>query len=83
MQDLSYQGRSNLYAIPTGCYAKVQSIGSNAGTRQRILDMGVLPGCQVYKERCALGGDPIWVTLEGVQLALRKTEAEAITVTLI
>ncbi|MBQ4361261.1 MAG: FeoA domain-containing protein [Proteobacteria bacterium] len=35
---------------------------------------------EVTKERCALGGDPVWIRIGSVQLALRKNEAEAVTV---
>jgi Fe2+ transport system protein FeoA len=37
--------------------------------------MGMLPGVDVQVERVAPMGDPLWIRLKGIQLALRREEA--------
>lgn len=70
----------NLYNIETGIKAVVRKVNAGDVIRQRLFDMGILPNCEVIKERCALGGDPVWVRLGTVQIALRKNEAESVFV---
>lgn len=72
----------DLYSMETGQKARVRSVNAGEVIRQRLFDMGVLPNCEVIKERCALGGDPVWVRLGPVQIALRKAEAQAVIVEL-
>ena len=60
----------------------VQSVNADSTIRQRLFDMGILPNCRVFKTRTALLGDPVWIKVENVEIALRRNEAEAITVVL-
>ena len=76
--DLSKQ--LDLYSMETGKRAFVRAVNASEIIRQRLFDMGVLPNCEVIKERCALGGDPVWIRLGSVQIALRKNEAESVVV---
>ena len=71
---------TNIYHLNTGQKAVVKNVSANEVIRQRLLDMGLLPNCEVIKERTALGGDPVWIRVGNVQLALRRYEAEAVTV---
>ncbi|MBO5753126.1 MAG: ferrous iron transport protein A [Proteobacteria bacterium] len=75
--------RIDVYHLETGKRAIVRSVNASDIIRQRLFDMGVLPTCEIVKERCALGGDPVWVKVGTVQLALRKAEAESVIVELI
>lgn len=75
--------RVDVYHLETGKRAIVRSVNAGDIIRQRLFDMGVLPTCEIVKERCALGGDPVWVKVGTVQLALRKAEAESVIVELI
>ncbi|MBQ8038034.1 MAG: ferrous iron transport protein A [Proteobacteria bacterium] len=70
----------NIYTLETGKTAIVKTVNADEVIRQRLLDMGLLPNIEVMKERCALGGDPVWIRLGNVQIALRKNEAEAVMV---
>lgn len=54
----------------------------NAQYRNKLLAMGITPGCKVNIVRTAPLGDPIQITIRGFQLCLRKTEAETIQVEL-
>ena len=42
--------------------------------------MGFLPKQSVEIVRIAAGGEPIWIKLQGTQMALRKREAAAILI---
>lgn len=70
----------SIYTLETGKTAIVRTVNADEVIRQRLLDMGLLPNSEVTKERCALGGDPVWIRIGSVQLALRKNEAEAVVV---
>ena len=70
----------DVYNMGVGAKGIVRTVNADEVIRQRLFDMGVLPNCEVIKERSALGGDPIWSRLGTVQLALRKNEAESVIV---
>ena len=72
--------RKSLFELAPGLPARVLRVDADGAVRQRLLDMGLIPGARVEVERSAPGGDPIWVKLLGSQLALRRREAEAILV---
>ena len=72
--------QNTIYNLITGQRAVVKSVHANSAIRQRLFDMGVIPSVEVMKERSALGGDPVWISVGSVQLALRKNEAEAVFV---
>jgi DtxR family transcriptional regulator, Mn-dependent transcriptional regulator len=61
----------------SGCVTQVNAVGA---IRQRLLDMGILPDVLVELERVAPAGEPVWIRLEGSQLALRRQEAQAVMV---
>lgn len=66
--------------LSPGREATVRQIQAKGAVRQRLLDMGVLPGAPIRIERTAPSGSPIWITLHSYQLSLRKREAEGILV---
>lgn len=70
----------DVYSMKTGVRAIVKEVNASDIIRQRLFDMGVLPNCEVIKERCAMGGDPVWIRLGSVQIALRRNEAESVIV---
>jgi Fe2+ transport system protein FeoA len=55
-------------------------VGGRGPIRQRLLDMGLMPDASIRVERWAPAGDPIWVSIDGSHLALRKSEAAAVLV---
>jgi DtxR family transcriptional regulator, Mn-dependent transcriptional regulator len=69
-----------LTALPPGQQASVRQINAQGAVRQRLLDMGLLPGAPIRVERSAPSGSPIWITLHTYQLSLRKQEAAEILV---
>ena len=63
-----------------GQRARVVSVRAATEIRQRLLDLGLLPGVEVGMHRVAPLGDPIDVKLKGFHLSLRKAEAATIGV---
>lgn len=49
--------------------------------RQRLLDLGLVPGTKVRVEQVAPLGDPIGISLRNYQLMLRREQAKSIVVT--
>ncbi len=67
-----------LDSMVPGTEGRVAQVGGKGAVRQRILDMGILPGVKVRVERVAPAGDPIWIRVQGFQLSLRRAEARSI-----
>ena len=70
----------NIYSLGKGRSGIVRLVKADAVIRQRLFDMGVLPSCAVMKERSAIGGDPVWIKVGNVEIALRRNEAESVMV---
>ncbi len=47
----------------------------DSATKQRLLDMGLTRGTEIYVERVAPLGDPVQIRVKGYRLAIRKREA--------
>lgn len=71
---------NTVFDMKPGSKAQVIRVDAKGAVRQRLLDLGMLPGASIEFERSAPGGDPVWVKLLGSQIALRKREAESIRV---
>jgi ferrous iron transport protein A len=65
----------DLKAGDTGLIGRILGSGS---IRQRLLDMGLLPKQEILLKRMAPRGGPVWIELNGTQLALRREEASVI-----
>lgn len=72
--------QNSLAYLPIGAEAKVSAVhGDNAITR-RLMEMGVVPGVSVRVVKTAPFGCPLEIRLRGYNLALRRAEAETISV---
>jgi DtxR family Mn-dependent transcriptional regulator len=69
-----------LHKLNTGQRGVVVRVGGKGPARQRMMDMGLVPGTEVQIVRVAPLGDPIEFTVKGYSLSLRKSEAKAIEV---
>jgi len=69
-----------LKELNPGQRAKVVKINGSGAIRRRLVEMGVVPGCEVEMERYAPLGDPVEIKLTGAHLSLRKTEAEMVVI---
>ena len=63
------------------CYQKalIENISCD-NIRQKLIDMGVIPGTEIMISNIAPLGDPIEICLRGYELSLRKSEAKQISV---
>lgn len=71
---------TSLAGLPIGAKARVVSVNGNSPVARRLLEMGVVPGAPVRVIKTAPLGDPIEVRVRGYNLALRRTEAQTISV---
>ncbi len=60
--------------------ARIVKVGGSGTIRRRLMDMGLVTGCEVTVQRVAPLGDPIEIRLKGYHLTLRKEEASSILV---
>ena len=72
----------SLTELPIGQDARVTAVVGNSGITRRLMEMGVVPGVEVRVIKAAPFGDPIEVRLRGYSLAMRRSEADAIEVTM-
>jgi len=69
-----------LSRLTPGREGRIRQVQAEGAVRQRLLDMGLLPDVTVQVERTAPSGDPVWISLQGSQMALRKKEADSVLV---
>lgn len=74
------RAHTSLNLLPHGVAARVVSIRGGSAVSRRLMEMGVVPGAPVRVIKAAPLGDPIEVRVHSYHLALRRTEAQAITV---
>ncbi len=69
-----------LSEIPAGRAATVVMVDNQNAAAIRLMEMGFGPGIVIRVIKSAPFGDPIEVRLRGYNLALRRSEADAVTV---
>ena len=72
--------RWSIADLKPGQRARIRQVESTGAVRQRLLDMGILPNAHLEVARIAPAGDPVWIRMQGYELALRVSEARAVTV---
>jgi Fe2+ transport system protein FeoA len=70
----------SLDTLPSGLAGRVVNVQGSSAITRRLMEMGIVPGAPIKVVRTAPLGDPIQVCLGDYHLALRRTEARAITV---
>ena len=70
----------SLAHLPAGAHARVLAISGNGAIARRLMEMGIVPGAHVRMIKSAPLGDPLEVRVRGFNLAVRKAEAQTITV---
>jgi Fe2+ transport system protein FeoA len=73
----------SLTELGRGHVARVEEVRGNDSLSQRLLEMGLTPGCEVEYLATAPLGDPLEFKVRGYRLSLRKREAERVQVTLV
>ncbi len=66
-----------LTSVNLGTVATVAQINVSAGSRARLMEMGLLVGTKVELVRFAPMGDPVEIKVRGYNLTLRKSESGA------
>jgi Fe2+ transport system protein FeoA len=69
-----------LNCLPHGVRARVVGVRGEGSLPRRLMEMGVVPGARVSVIKAAPLGDPLEIRVRSYHLALRRSEAEAITV---
>lgn len=69
-----------MYELKPGEFARVLSLDAEGITRRRLLDLGLIPGTQIYTIRRSPLGDPVLYLIRGAMIALRKEEAKSINI---
>lgn len=79
---LAEEPQETLDRLPAGETAEVLQISRRARRpeRQRFMDLGILPGTQIEVELAGPAGDPRAYRVRGSVIALRKEQAQMITI---
>ena len=70
----------SLAALPHGAQARVVGIEGSGAGKVRLMEMRVVPGASISVVRAAPLGDPLQICLRNYHLALRRVDADKITV---
>ncbi|MFA5260269.1 MAG: ferrous iron transport protein A [Candidatus Omnitrophota bacterium] len=73
-------GSCSINALRIGQKGVVIDLNGDEHIVQRLLEMGVTPGCLVQIIRYAPMGDPVDIKVRGYHLTIRKREADMILV---
>ena len=71
-----------LTELPVGSDARVVSVNGSSRVSRRLMEMGVIPGVDVRVVKMAPFGDPIEVRVRGYSLAMRRSEADGVEVSI-
>lgn len=70
----------SLKEIKCGQTVTVSKINGTGAIKQRIMDMGITKGTEIFVRKVAPLGDPVEITVRGYELSLRKADAEMVLV---
>ncbi len=76
-------GEQSLAALHPGQKAIITRLESRGLERRRMMDLGLLPGSEVVVQLRSPLGDPIAYLVRGALVALRRSQAEQIRVTVL
>ena len=72
--------RETLASLKPGEGGIVQALHCTGMTRRRFLDLGLVPGTEVEAIMVSPNGDPVAYNVRGALLAVRRQDAEKITI---
>ena len=70
----------SLSSLEPGAEVQVASVNGTGPISRRLKEMGVVPGVSVRVVKTAPFGDPVEIRLLGYNLALRRSEADLVSV---
>lgn len=71
-----------LHEVRPPMHAVVIGLEAVGAERRRLMDLGILPGCELRAERVSPLGDPTAYLVRGGLVALRRSQAEKVIVDL-
>lgn len=71
---------NNLNLLPLGEKAKVSQLSATGSLRQRMMDLGIVPGASVTALHRSPSGDPTAYYVMGAVIALRHSDASEILI---
>ncbi len=69
-----------LDTMPRGINGRVISVDTSGSHSLRLMELGVVPGAPIRVVKSAPLGDPIQICVRDYHLAVRRSEAQSITV---
>ena len=72
----------SLDALEAGRHARVAAVRGTGAVARRLMEMGVVPGAPIRVIKAAPLGDPLEVRVRNYHLALRRSEAQTVSVVL-
>lgn len=69
-----------LSELKSGDKAFIKKVFGRGNIKRKMVDMGLVPGVEVYVEKFAPLGDPMEIKVRNFHLSLRKDEASLIEV---
>ena len=73
---------ASLDRLRVGASARVLAVRGEGAVARRLMEMGVVPGAPIRVIKSAPLGDPLEVCVRNYHLALRRSEAQTISVVL-
>lgn len=70
-----------LSALARGEHAYISRVGGQPDMARRLTELGLLPGTQVTCELVSPAGDPAAYRVRGALIALRRRDAQTVSVT--
>ena len=70
----------SLDALEAGRHARVTAVRGTGAVARRLMEMGFVPGAPVRVIKAAPLGDPLEVRVRNYHLALRRSEAQTVSV---
>ncbi|MGE5593280.1 MAG: FeoA family protein [Betaproteobacteria bacterium] len=74
------QDHVKLSEAPLGSTYRITGLSATGPPRRRLLDVGFVPGACVVPVRRSPAGDPTAYSVRGTLIALRRREADRVTV---
>ena len=59
---------------------KVSRINGTGALQRRMMDLGLLKGCEIFIRKVAPLGDPMVINVRGYELSMRKSDADIIVI---
>jgi ferrous iron transport protein A len=66
---------NTLDKVKIGSDCIIHKVSGERPIKRRLMDMGLIPGTRVHVRKLAPLGDPMEITVKGIELTLRKADA--------